>query len=593
MAQEDRRGWWPLVIAVVVGLGASAGLYAVLDSDDRAPGECIAVEVSASTEKDKLLAAMAEDYNRADREFGGRCAEVRVHGLTSGAGMEALLGGWAGAKTGLPEPQVWMPSTSLWLSRMSARDGADRVVRLDNPSVAASPLVIAMPREMADHMRSRTAEPGWADILALANAPDGWAAVGKPEWGEFTLARDNPQLSSSGLGASVASFHAGAVAKGVPLTDAAVRDAEVLKFVRGVESSVTRYGNDATRFMAELAADDRRGTPPISAIVVQEELAYLYNRGATSGDPAALDSGTAPNRPFSVIHPREGTLVFDHPFVVLASATQDQRDAAEDFRRFLAEDDQRALFRKAGFRDADAPDRPTSELRDALGVPADSAIRVITPPSPKTLEAMVDAWGATRRHARVLLVLDVSGSMSRPADPDAVSTELAGKSKVSLLPGAVQRALELLSPRDEVGLWTFSTGHREVVPIRELGGNRDALLTAVEQLRTSGETDLYKTVDAAHAAMVDGLDGERINAIVVLSDGANTPADEKGKRAMLERVDVDNSELALPIFTISFGVDADRATMNDIARATDALHYAAVDDPENIDEVFASVFSHF
>ncbi|MFC7616069.1 VWA domain-containing protein [Actinokineospora soli] len=411
--------------------------------------------------------------------------------------------------------------------------------------------------------------------------------------GEFTLARDNPQLSSSGLGASVASFHAGAVAKGVPLTDAAVRDAEVLKFVRGVESSVTRYGNDATRFMAELAADDRRGTPPISAIVVQEELAYLYNRGATSGDPAALDSGTAPNRPFSVIHPREGTLVFDHPFVVLASATQDQRDAAEDFRRFLAEDDQRALFRKAGFRDADAPDRPTSELRDALGVPADSAIRVITPPSPKTLEAMVDAWGATRRHARVLLVLDVSGSMSRPADPDAVSTELAGKSKVSLLPGAVQRALELLSPRDEVGLWTFSTGHREVVPIRELGGNRDALLTAVEQLRTSGETDLYKTVDAAHAAMVDGLDGERINAIVVLSDGANTPADEKGKRAMLERVDVDNSELALPIFTISFGVDADRATMNDIARATDALHYAAVDDPENIDEVFASVFSHF
>ena len=593
MAQSDQRGRWPLVISIVVGLAASVGLYAVLDSSDRPPGECVAVEISASTEKDKLLAQMAADYNAADREFDGRCAKVSVHGLTSGAGMEALMGGWAGAKTGAPEPQVWLPSTSLWLSRMSARDGANRVVRLDNPSVAASPLVIAMPQEMADHIRSRTPEPGWADILALSTAPGGWASVGKPEWGEFTLARDNPLLSSSGLGASVATFHAGAVAKGVPLSDSAVRDAEVLKFVRGVESSVTRYGNDAARFMEELAADDQRGTPPISAILVQEELAYLYNRGATSGDPAAVDRGTPPKRPFSVIHPREGTLVFDHPFVVLASATQDQRDAAEDFRKFLAEDAQKARFRKAGFRDADKADRPTPELQDALGLPADAGLAVITPPQPKTLEAMVDAWGATRRHARVLLVLDVSGSMAQPADPDNVSTELAGRTKISLLPDAVRRALELLSPHDQVGLWTFSTGRKEVVPIGALKDNETSLLAAVDKLPSRGETDLYDTVNAAHSSMISSLDGDRINAIVVLSDGANTPADEPGKRAMLEKIDVDNSELPLPIFTISFGVDADRNTMAAIARSTNALHYAAVDDPENIDEVFASVFSHF
>ncbi|UVS79139.1 substrate-binding and VWA domain-containing protein [Actinokineospora sp. UTMC 2448] len=593
MAQSDQRGRWPLIIAVVVGLAASGGLYAYLDAADRPPADCVPLEISSSSEKDKLLAQMAADYNAADREFGGKCAKVTVHGLTSGAAMEALIGGWASAKTGTPEPQVWMPSTSLWLSRMGARNSTGLVVRLDNPSVAASPLVIAMPEEMAEQVRTRTPDPGWADILRLATAPDGWAAAGRPEWGDFTLARDNPLLSSSGLGASVATFHAGAVAARTPLTDDAVHNAEVLKFVRGVESSVTRYGNDAARFVEELADDDRRGTPPISAIVMQEELAYLYNRGATSGEPGALDRGTPPNRPFSVIHPREGTLVFDHPFVVLASASPEQREAAEDFRRFLAEDEQRARFRQSGFRDADAPDRATAELQDTLGLSADAGLAVIAPPPPKVVEAMVDAWAATRRHARVLLVLDVSGSMAEVADPNSVDADLAGRSKISLLPTAVTRALELLSPHDEVGLWTFSTGRQQKVPIGALKSNRDALLTTVEDLPTKGETDLYDTVVAAHDAMVGSLDGDRINAVVVLSDGANTPADERGRKAMLDKIDVDNSEVALPVFTISFGADADRETMAAIAKTTNALHYSAVDDPGTIDEVFASVFSHF
>lgn len=590
MAQSGQRGRWPLVIAVVVGLAASAGLYAFLDSTGKADGACVPVEISSSTEKDELLARMAADYNAEEREFDGRCATVTVHGLTSGAAMEALIDGWGSAKTGNPEPQVWMPSTSLWLSRMAARGKSDIVARMDNPSVVASPLVIAMPREMADHVRSRTPDPGWADILRLSTAPGGWASLGKPEWGEFTLARDNPLLSSSGLGASVATFHAGAVAAGLPLTQAAVGDVNVLKFVRGVESSVTRYGDDAALFVQQLAEDDRSGKPPISAIVMQEELAYLYNRGVAGADPDIVErGGTPPNRPFSVIHPREGTLVFDHPYVVLGSASPDQRDAAADFLAFLGEDAQKERFRTAGFRDADAADVATPHLRAELDLPANAGLAVVDPPQPQVVEAMVDAWGATRRHARVLLVLDVSGSMSQIADPDSVS----GQTKIQLLPDAVTRALELLSDKDQVGLWTFSTGRKEVVPMAALSTNRQALLTAVSDLPSRGETDLYDTVGAAHRSMVSGLDGNRINAIVVLSDGANTPRDDKGKKALLTAIDADTSEVPLPIYTISFGRDADQATMSAIAKSTNALHYAAVDDPENIDEVFASVFSHF
>jgi Ca-activated chloride channel family protein len=595
VSESGRRGrnWWPLIMAVVVGLVASLLLYELLDEDGSA-APCVPLEISVSTEKDELLADLAADYNAAAEDSDGPCALVTVHGLTSGASMEALIGGWGAAKTGVPEPQVWMPSTSLWLARMAARGSSDVVVTQENPSVAASPLVIAMPEEMAAQVRTRTPDPGWADILSLATAPGGWASLGKPEWGEFTLARDNPLLSSSGLGASVATFHAGATSAKVRLDGDAVGNAEVLKFVRGVESSVTRYGNDAALFVEQLAEDDRLGTPPISAIVMQEELAYLYNRGVAGKGPAEAErGGTPPNRPFAVIHPREGTLVFDHPFVVLASASPEQREAAADFLAFLGEEEQRARFRTLGFRDADAVDRPTPQLQEALGLRAESGLAVIQPPAGRVVESLVDAWGATRRHARVLLVLDVSGSMAQIANPDSVDAEIAGRTKVSLLPGAVARALELLSPADEVGLWTFSTGRTEAVPIQALSKNRDALLDTVGALRARGETDLYETVSAAHSTMIGELDGDRINAVVVLSDGANTPADAKARQRLLDAVSTDNSEVPLPVYTISFGADADRTTMAAIAKQSGALHYAAVDDPENIDEVFAAVFSHF
>lgn len=167
-----RRTWWPLIMAVVVGLVASLLLYELLDEDASAAA-CVPLEISVSTEKDELLTEIAADYNAAAEESGGPCAVVSVHGLTSGTAMEALDGGWGAAKTGVPEPQVWMPSTSLWLARMAARGSADVAASQENPSVAASPLVIAMPEEMAAQVRTRTPDPGWADILSLATAPGG------------------------------------------------------------------------------------------------------------------------------------------------------------------------------------------------------------------------------------------------------------------------------------------------------------------------------------------------------------------------------------------------------------------------------------
>jgi len=578
------RGRRPLVIAVAVGLLAIIGIYVFTARDGAAANrtDCVSLELSSSTEKDDILAAAADTYNRSGREFAGdKCAKVSVHGLTSGAGMEALSKGWTAADTGQPQPQVWAPSTSLWLSRLEARGQSAVAVSSIHPSIMSSPLVVAMPEMMAKVFLEKNPNPGWADILKLATAPGGWGSLGHPEWGEFKLGRDHPELSSSGLGASMATFHAAAVANGFPKIDESnVGNAGVLRFVHDVESSVARYSKDAAEFVDLLAAEDKKNLPVpyVSAVVMQEELAFTYNK-------------RGPIRKFQAIYPKDGALQFDHPYVVLTSATADQRAAADDFFKFISEPETQAVFRATGFRDRGAPNTPTQELRDVLSVPAEQSLPTMPLPEPKLAEEIVKLWNSTRREARVLLVLDISGSMTQEANKS--DPELGDTTKITLVKPAAKRALDLLSAKDEVGLWTFSSpGHTEVVPIGKLSDNKAAITQAIDGINPVGGTALYDTVAAAHAKMIQSVDADRINAIVVLSDGQD---DSKvpPPAALLAKINPELTERAMPIFTISFGKDADPDAMRLIASTSKALAYDAVKDPKNIDEVFTAVFRNF
>ena len=62
---------------------------------------------------------------------------------------------------------------------------------------------------------------------------------------------------------------------------------------------------------------------------------------------------------------------------------------------------------------------------------------------------ILDAWAEQRKEARVLLVLDISGSMGDPATDDATKLDLAKEAAVS--------ALDQFKDADEVGLWVFTT----------------------------------------------------------------------------------------------------------------------------------------
>lgn len=591
----------PLIVAATVGAIAVTGTYLVLRPD--VPGvagligrDCVPLEINASLEKE-VLAEIADRYNDAGRTFGeDRCASVTVHRTTSGVARTALRNGWDPDRDGAPAPQVWSPTSSQWVDLLRHEaTGTDTYV-VDAgpyPSLAQSPLTIAMPRPMAEALGWPDQDIGWSDVLELSTNPDGWGSVGHPEWGPFTLGKDNPHRSTSGMAATVAAYYA-ATGLSSDITEAHLEDPEVLEFVSGVEAGVAHYADEALKFLTNLADADRQGraTSYISAVVLQEQLVHLYNMGNPLGERELLEQRAADNTPtvpLVAVHPADGTLMMDHPYVVLPSASADQKAAAADFLAFVQEPEQQQRFRDWGFRDAHG--EADQELADSIGLPADHSPSVITPPSASILAGMLDNWNEVRKKARVLLVFDVSGSMNDQAG--------GGRTRLEAAKEAAIQGLDELHPEDEVGLWAFSSdeahpsgAYEEVMPLAPIGEARDELVGAIGGLYPSGGTALYHTVRAAHQHMLEDLATDRINAVVVLTDGRNEYPRDNDLDMLLGDIDAADLERSVRVFSIAFGEDSDLDTLTRIGRASKAAAYDA-QDPSTINDVFVSVLSNF
>ncbi|WP_024877417.1 substrate-binding and VWA domain-containing protein [Saccharomonospora piscinae] len=551
--------------------------------------DCVTLDVSVSTEKGDLVEEMAERYNDEQRVIGDRCAQVETDKLTSGTASEELATGWDEQATGAPKPDVWLPSSSLWAQLLEHRTG-EELVSGEEKSVTTSPLVIAMPEKMARALGWPEVDLGWSDLRDLANNPD-WGERGHPEWGRFAMGKDNPYHSTSGLAATIATYYAATRDRGGFSEHAVSRDAEVQAFVRQVESSVAHYATDSVVFLGNAYTEDQKGSdkPYISAMITQEQMTYLYNAGAPTGDPADLNTQPPPNDPLVAIHPADGTVMIDHPYLVLAGTSGHTREVAADFRDYLLAEEQQAAFVEHGFRDSEG--RTSEKVATSVGTTAQRSVDSIDLPSAKLVETMLDRWRTYRLRADVLLVLDESASMKETSDPRATESV----SKLELLESAVQRGLDLLDNDDRVALWTFSTGpdYTRRMPMSPVGEVRDELSHVVrDDLRGKGNTALYNTTHAAHEMMRENLDPGRVNAIVLLTDGHDTVRGGVSRDELLDSIDAEHLDTSVRIFTIAYGRDADVEALEAIATRSKAAAYEARD-PSDIDQVFVSALSNF
>jgi Ca-activated chloride channel family protein len=607
---EASRSRVPVIVAAVVGLLLVLGARAVFSGGGSVSGDvsaqqspsaatsvdpsCTVVTLAASSEKAALLKGIAGEYNGERRTVGAGCAQVAVVSKASGGAEQALARGWDETVDG-PRPDVWSPAASSWAvllrQDLTAQDKAD-LVPDELPSLAQTPLVVAMPRPMAEALGWPSKPIGWSDLFALAKDPKGWGSKGHPEWGRFKLGKTNPRFSTSGLNATVATYFA-ATGRSSDLSAKDVADPTTRAFVKQIESSVVHYGDTTLTFLSNMAKADAagRGLTYVSAVTVEEKSVWDYNQGNPTGDPTTLGQGAKPRVPLVAVYPKDGTLLSDNPYIVLEAEWVDdaKRAVAADFLAYVTEPDRQRAFQDAAFRSFEG--EPGPALTQENGALEAGAPVVLAPPAPTVLAAVQRSWDDLRKRARVLMILDVSGSMGE-------NVEQAGLSRLELAKSAATTAVRGFAGNDQLGLWIFSTqldGNRpyvERVPVGPASTTIPQITGEIADLVPDGGTGLYATLRAAQADMLADLDPDKINAIVILTDGRNEYPPDSDLDSLVRQLGGESLDTSVRVFPIGYSTAADKDALVQIAEASSAAYYDA-SDPASIDKVLTSVLSNF
>lgn len=524
-----------------------------------APAGALRLSFAYSTNLEEMMDALLPQFNARRFEVGGKPVFVEGRAETSGR----LLNGVVDGKL---KPHVLSPASSLW-GRLLNYTADREYVADENPSLASSPVVIAMWEPLAQALGWPEKALGFADILELATTKSDWAEFGKPTFGSFKLGHTNPDFSTSGLSFVAAQYYTSAGKReGLKVED--VERPEIRAKVAAIESSIVHYGDSGSFFSEQLAA---RGPGFASAVAMEETTLIEFNQERKPGQMK-----------LAAIYPREGTYMTDNPFMVLDApwTTAAHRTAAEELGRWLQEKLTPSMLARFRYRSGERGAAPLPPVTRANGALPDQPKRLLQLPDADVLARIKAAWHEDRKAANILLVVDVSGSME---DEDKI-----GQARRGLL-----TFLDQLSAKDRVGLTVFSGGTRELAPIAPYAQNGPVLRSLVSELVADGDTALYDATLTGWE-MVDGLgDDTRINAVVLLSDGEDTASENTDLSTLTAKLRsrAGGEGRQIRVFSIAYGKDASLDVLEEISRASGGEAYAS--DPENIGEVYVQISSYF
>ncbi len=446
------------------------------------------------------------------------------------------------------------PDSSVWLAQLDRmwqkkNQGASRLTG-QKVRYAMSPIVIAMQESKAVEMGYPGTPLGWQEIMnRVAKEPEF-------RWSHPSAA------TASGLLTITAEFYAGA-SKHSGLTKEDLLKEPVMKFVERIESTVDRYGGESEdRMVIRMLAE---GGNSLQAFVVQEQLVIYFNRN-TLGEKLIA------------VYPREGTFWMDHPLAMLDGpwVTEEQRRAFRAFATFVTKPAQQFMVLHKGYRPAQVSvslQADGSLIRPEFKVDPSEPKTLLKVPTEGVVEKIRGLWRTTKKPANIYLIADVSGSMSGEKLENA-KTALA--SFVDQIEGE----------RDKVALAVFSSQIHEIQPLAQI--NKRYLKRSIRNLGASGSTKLYDAVAYAHKKLRDLNDPNRINAIVVMTDGENTSGNYSLEKICSE---ISAAESSVLIFSVAYGKDADIDVLQRIARQGRGRAYSS--DPETIKKLYELISKFF
>jgi Ca-activated chloride channel family protein len=533
-----------------------AGSAVVATGNNPVAGGCdgtTTVTVTASVGHFPVLQALSEEWASTGPAHDGRCLAATVVRREASAVAAALGPGWDEARDG-PRPDVWVPESSLWLRVAQSRTDAASMLPDEAPSLASSPVVLALRGDLAGVLGWPQRELGWEDVVGAILRPDTWAQAGHPEWARLRVGITDPTLSTVGLAAALSVLDQDG--------DGTVTDAELGATI-GFSQTLGAMVPDTSIYFTALGQGPEAGSGPgVAAFPAVERDIAVHN-------------GTKPAVGLVPVYPRQGGIVADYPYAILTADWVDdaRRAAASQFLQFALGSLGQRAFAAAGFR---GPDRT---IHNTGALPAEQGFQeaLLAPrpiPGVEALSQIMGAWTGLQRPANTLVVLDTSGSMSDPV-PGVNLTRL------QLMQQTATAGFGMLTNRTSIGLWEFSTkltpttDYRVLVPFGPMSGSIGSvprlrlLHESVSRLRADGGTGLYDTTYAAFRAMQAAWQPDTTNVILLITDGRNEYDTGLTLDQLLDRLQKEaRRDRPLPIIGVAVGPEADAKSLDQISRVT-------------------------
>jgi Ca-activated chloride channel homolog len=472
------------------------------------------LRVAAAPEIAPVIQKAAAGLSRA----GQRCSEVTVQATEPGVVLAAA-----------PQPDVWVPSSSVWLAAAKSRGATYTTV---GGPLAWSPLVIAGP-EAIGSLFAPNGAPSWSTLVQGA-IQKRLPAVRMPDATTTTTGL----LSVFALGQATARTN----------PDAGIAQLQALTLRSRLESAAA----DPAALLLQMAAETEQtaATYQVGVFPTTEQQFLAYQKA----DHAVRIVGGAP---------ADGQVDADYPYAV-------RKGAPAGLAARLREAITTEALTEAGFR-------PVA-TKGALRPPADPA-------------ALFDAarqWSAYKSVAfQVLLLIDASGSMNEKI------TDRAGRSvtKASLLRESGASAAQLFGDDTSLGMWFFGTpsanspAHTEEVPFGGLDASADgktrrdqlaAKIGGYKPVANSG-TPLYQTVLDGVTEMRGRAAPGTATVVVVLTDGSDGGTRFKMSDAdFLKRLTAGaDPGRPVPVIAVGYGPGANMPALQGMAKATGGRAIAA------------------
>ncbi|MEV7964536.1 substrate-binding and VWA domain-containing protein [Sphaerisporangium sp. NPDC088356] len=531
----------PLAGAVALAVLLGVAAYVIMSRDKTCGDGKVALQVVAAPDIAPAITKIAAGFSKNSTPVDGKCFAVTVKESDPAGVTNAIAG--SGATAGKFDGDLWIPDSSLWLAKLRSTPKGSGI-SAPVGSVARSPVVLAAPKPAVEKLQSAFGEPSWSGLMSAANAanPDGLAS-------KIRVLPLDPTLNAAGLSALLAG-------SGLLQASGAGED-QLVGVLRQLSENAV---NSPANMFATMAKQSSR--VPIG--IASEQGIWAFNAKTKPGEIVAL-------------YPAEGTISLDYPVVVTAK-DQATRDAAKSFATALSGADANKIIRQYGFRTPDGKGGSAISQANGLNPATPRAIKV---PEAASVTRLSQAWSRLKLGGRLLALLDISGTMALPAVG-------APGDRMKLIGQTAIEGLKLFPDKTEIGTWIFSTNlngkgvdYREAVPVGPIGAKingvtrRDVIGQSLNQIKAkaTGDTGLNDTLAAAYDKMKAEYEADKINTILVFTDGVGNDDPEGGisNAEILKKLRSEFDETQpISVIIVALGANdaAGRRQMQSIAKAT-------------------------